>query len=65
MTTYILDANTGVLSGAMAHILPAAAWPGALGMRDPAATDHALLHRDTGKMDVVDLRTGAIRPMFH
>ncbi|HEV8432650.1 MAG TPA: hypothetical protein VGR95_04500 [Thermoanaerobaculia bacterium] len=58
-TTYILDANTGVLSNAMPHVLAAAAWPGSIGIADDAA-DRALLHRETGKIDVIDLRTGAI-----
>ncbi len=59
-TTYLLDTNSGLLSAPMAHTTAAVAWPGSIGIADPAVTHHALLHRETGKIDVIDVRTGAI-----
>ena len=59
-TTYLLDTNTGLLSDAMPHTTAAVDWPGSIGISNPAVTHHALLHRDSGRIDVMDVRTGAI-----
>ena len=63
-TTYILDPSSGTLSSPMPHVSLAVAWPSLFNAFDPEVTHRALLHRDTGKIDVIDLRTGAIRPLF-
>jgi hypothetical protein len=39
-------------------------WPWGLGASEPGDTYRAIVHRDSGKVDVVDLSTGAIRPLF-
>jgi hypothetical protein len=61
-TTYLLDANNGTLSGAMPHVFPAPAW-GVVGMADPATTFRALLHRQSGQIDVMSVQSGAMRPL--
>jgi ABC-type transport system involved in multi-copper enzyme maturation permease subunit len=63
-TTYILDADTGTLSAPIQHASALPTWPSGLGAAEPGETHHAIVHRDTAKMDVVDLQTGAIRPLF-
>lgn len=59
-TTYLLDANTGTLSGAMPHVTAAGAWPGSIGIADPGVTHRALLHAGTGRIEAIDVRTGTI-----
>ncbi|HEY2092828.1 MAG TPA: hypothetical protein VGJ81_13140 [Thermoanaerobaculia bacterium] len=63
-TTYLLDPRTGVLGHPMAHVSAAIDWPTSIGMSDPAVTHLALLNREGGEMDAVDLRTGAVRHVF-
>lgn len=63
-TTFVVNAGSGVIERTLPHVWPAITWPSDLGASDPAVTFRALLHRDTGKVDVIDLRTGAIRPLF-
>ncbi|HEX7191722.1 MAG TPA: hypothetical protein VF381_09135 [Thermoanaerobaculia bacterium] len=62
MTTYIIDASTGAITRTMPHTYVVG--PGGLGAHDPEAKYSALFHRDSGKIDVIDLQTGAIRPLF-
>ena len=35
-----------------------------IGITDPDVKYRALLRYDTGKIDAIDLQTGAIRPLF-
>lgn len=63
-TTYLVDPRTGVLDRPMPHMSAAIGWPSLIGISDPAATHLALLHRDTGKVEGIDLRTGNVRRLF-
>jgi ABC-type transport system involved in multi-copper enzyme maturation permease subunit len=61
-TTYIIDADSGAITRTFAHAMTAVTFgPGASSAEDRY---RALFHRDTGKIDVVDLQTGAIRPLY-
>jgi ABC-type transport system involved in multi-copper enzyme maturation permease subunit len=62
-TTYFLDPRTGALEHPMAHVFASLGWPTAIGISDPAVKYGALLHRDSGKIDAVDLQTGAVRTL--
>lgn len=61
-TTYIIDADSGAIRQTFPHAMAAVTWgPGASSSADRYRT---LFHRDTGKIDVIDLQTGAVRPLF-
>jgi ABC-type transport system involved in multi-copper enzyme maturation permease subunit len=61
-TTYLFDPRTGGLGTPMPHVSATVGWPAMLGISD-ATTHRALLHRNSGKIDVVDLQTGVVRPL--
>lgn len=61
---YIVDADTGAMSAPIAQAWAVGPWPSDLGVAEPDVKYRAIEHRDTGKVDVIDLRTGAIRALF-
>jgi len=63
-TTYIVDADSGAMSSPPPRATPALSWPTGIGITDPDVKYRALLRYDTGKIDAIDLQTGAIRPLF-
>jgi hypothetical protein len=62
-TTYFLDPRTGVLDHPMPHVYAAVTWPTLIGISDPSVTHLALFHRESGKVDAVDLHTGGVRSL--
>jgi hypothetical protein len=63
-TTFVVDADSGAIERTMPHVWPAITWPSRIGASDPSVAFRAVIHRDTGKVDVIDLKSGAIRPLF-
>jgi len=63
-SVYMVDANTGAMRLGMARAWAIGPWPSNIGITDPEVKFRAVEHRDTGKVDVVDLRTGAVRALF-
>jgi ABC-type transport system involved in multi-copper enzyme maturation permease subunit len=64
VSTYIVDADSGTISRSIPNASPSWSWPWGVGANDPEITHRVIVHRDTGKLDVIDLSTGAIRPLF-
>jgi hypothetical protein len=62
-TTYIIDTSSGAITQTFPHTMASVSWgPGA---SSPEDRYRALFHRQTGKIDVLDLQTGAVSPLFH
>lgn len=64
MRVYIVDADTGAMSSPMPRTWAVGPWPSNIGVTDPDVRYRPVQHRDTGKIDVIDLQTGAIRALF-
>ncbi len=64
MSVYTVDADTGAMSSPTPRTWAIGPWPSNIGVTDPDVKYRAIQHRDTGKIDVVDLQTGAIRQLF-
>jgi len=63
-TTYIVDADSGAMSAPIPHSVATSTWPWGLGASEPGETHRAILRRDVKRVDVIDLATGAIRPLL-
>lgn len=63
-TTYFVDADSGAISAPIPHSMAISTFPWGLGTSEPGDTYRAILHRDSGRVDVIDLATGAIRPLL-
>jgi ABC-type transport system involved in multi-copper enzyme maturation permease subunit len=62
-TTYIVDAD-GATSARIPHSMAISTWPWGLGAPEPGETHRAIVRRDEKRVDVIDLATGAIRPLL-
>jgi ABC-type transport system involved in multi-copper enzyme maturation permease subunit len=61
--TYVIDANAGAIGAPMKDVVAPIDWSG-FGVADAQPRLHALLHEGTGRIDVIDTASGAIRPLY-
>jgi ABC-type transport system involved in multi-copper enzyme maturation permease subunit len=63
-TTYVVDADSGTMSAPIPHAMAISMWPWGLGVSEPGETHRAIMRHDLKRVDVIDLATGAIRPLL-